>query len=145
MKANKTILGWFTLFLSVIYFSIAFYQLILFFTSAEARKYGVNVLIFPQAFLLIGIGILRIMAGYQLLGSTLNKSRFILFFGLFCFFELVLGFMYSLVLVDRLGIVGNGIVIVFVIYYVFALLFFIEQNREKAVNKYQSTKIGTGT
>lgn len=121
---NKKIFGWYTIFLSSIYFLIALYQLTLFVTSAEFRKYGINILIFPQSFFFIGIGVFRIIVGRLLLKETFDKVLFRFIFGLICFFEIGLGFIYGLALIDRLGLIGNIVVLLFIVYYITALLFF---------------------
>lgn len=121
---SKRLFAWFTVCLSSVYFISALYQLILFFISPEIRKYGISVLVFPLAFLLIGVGSIRLVVGRMLFKEHFDKSVFKFVFGLLCFFEIVLGFIYGLALVEELGLLGNIIVLLFIFYYVLSLPFF---------------------
>ena len=121
---NRIQFGWFTILLSTIYFFTAAYQIFFFITSAQLKKYGINVLTFPLAFLFIGIGGIRIYCGYLFLGKSSDGNIIKFVFTLLCFFEISVGFIYGLALVEEVGLMGDIVVLLFVLYYVIAFLFF---------------------
>jgi len=121
---NKKRFGQFTFLLSSVYFITAIYQIAMYFISTEIRKYGISALVFPFAIFLCLVGIVRLYLGYLLLKKVFEKWLIALVFGFLCFIEISFGFFAGLILIDELKLAGGLIIMLFVIYYIYALLFF---------------------
>ncbi|MDD3905375.1 MAG: hypothetical protein PHS46_02465 [Candidatus Omnitrophica bacterium] len=121
---NKKRFGRFTLLLSPVYFITATYQVSMYIISAEIRKYGISLLVFPFALFLVLVGVVRVYLSYLLLRNACEEWMIKLIFVFLCAIEIFFGFFAGLILIAELGLIGNIIVMLFVIYYVYALLFF---------------------
>lgn len=123
IAANNKYFAWSTVLLSLVHIYFALLnvgKLII-----NRASCGLDMVIIPFfVSLLLLIVALRVASGMIVLKPKVDKVALMICFGLFCFPEIVFGFIYGLALVEEMGLIGTLIVCAFILYYLYALLFF---------------------